>query len=313
MSNSKFISILFITLFLFLSCSIVNKIKEKISTKKEGVNIKETTKDVSSKEDVNYYNKYIEVMNKVQDIGEHIYRNYISDIPDPKVVTRNSLIIPISFQLYAGQLAGVIKEYKRSYFDRGELSKLKGSDDMKNEIESSFKNLLSVLDEYYPVAQKVSDYYSNGEYKNDVSKAKNYDEEMKSAYSKYKTAFHKFSDAIRKYKPKRDIRDPNSISNPDERAATLVLNSYGNILDAGEAFYDKYQDVNYKSDVSDAKNKFDDFEKVFFENKHSVLNGEFTDKTKYLKYNFEDYFISTTEKFLDAGNKFFENCAFIEK
>ena len=89
---------------------------------------------------------------------------------------------------------------------------------MKSDIEGTFKALLKTMDDYYSVSAKVSDYYSKGDYKDDISKAVTYDEQLKAAYDSYKSAFNKFSDTVKKYKPKRNVRDPNAISNPDERS-----------------------------------------------------------------------------------------------
>jgi hypothetical protein len=83
---------------------------------------------------------------------------------------------------------------------------------MKTDIETELKNLLKVLEEYHSTASKMSDYYSKGEFKKDLSKTVPYDDEMKASHEKYKAAFDKFSDTIKKYKPKKEKRDPESYS-----------------------------------------------------------------------------------------------------
>lgn len=311
MYNFKFILSLITATIVLTSCSVVTKLKEKLSSRKnEQVTTKESTREpggeTASQDDMNYYNKYIEVMNKIQDAGEHVYRDYNSSIPEPSSVTKNSLIIPVSLSISVGSLERTIKEYKRSYFDGGSLSKLHASEEMQNEVESDFKSLMTAMEEYYPVAQKVSDYYSRYEYKKDLSHVYKYDEEIKSSYEKYKTSYDKFSDALKKYKPKRNIRDPDSISNPDERSSAVMLNAYGNILDGAEEFYESFNGLKYKGDFTIAKNKLNEFEKILNENKSDVLNGKFSDRTKFMKYNFEDYFVKTGDKFIEAGKKFFD-------
>jgi hypothetical protein len=227
-------------------------------------------------------------------------------VPEPKSITKNTFIVAVGLSFSVGELERVIKDNKRSYYDGGELSKLNASGEMKNEIEGELKNLLKVMDDYYNAASKVSDYYTKGEYKKDNSSAVPYDEELKSSYDKYKSAFDKFSAAIKKHKPKREKRDPNSISNPDEKAAAILLNSYENTLGAAEGFYDAFNGLGYKDDITKSKNAFEDFRKTFIEDKNTVLSTEFTDKTKYMKYSYEDYFCKMTNGFIEAGKKFFD-------
>jgi hypothetical protein len=311
MSKLKIIVLLFAVAFALTSCSLVDKLKEKLSSNKESNEKNEETKKedtkISSASDLQFYNKYIDVSNKIQEAGDKVYKDFNSDIPSAASISKSSFVIAVSFKLSADNLERVIKEYKRSYFDGGELSKLNASEEMKTEVESSFKELIKVLEDYQAVASKVSDYYSKGDYKEDLSKAGGYEENMQAAYEKYKSAFSKFSDAVKKNKPKREKRDPNSVSNPDERAVLVLMNSYENTLDKAEQFYDAFNGVEYKGDYSKAKEKFREFESSFKDDKNSVLSAEFTDKTKYMKYSYEDYFVKMTNMFLDAGNKFFDH------
>lgn len=312
MSEYRFISAMIIAVLLFTSCSFVDKLKEKLSSndngkdKKEEIK-KEETKEVTSGADLEFYNKYIEVSNKVQEAGEKVYKDYMSDIPAPKSLSKSSFLVAVSFKLSADNLERVNKEFNRSFYDGGELSKLNASSEMKSEIEGSFKALLKTMDEYYSVSAKVSDYYSKGDYKDDLSKAETYDEQLKTAYESYKSAFNKFSDAVKKYKPKRNVRDIESIKNPDERSAAILMNAYENTLDKAEGFYDAFNGLEYKGDFSKAKDKFREFEASFKEDKNTVLSAEFSEKTKYMKYSYEDYFVKMTNMFLDAGTKFFDH------
>jgi len=309
MKYLKQVFALIVIFFLITSCSTVDKLKEKLSSDKDDTKeetTKEETKEVTSTADIEFYNKYIEVTNKIQDAGEKVYKNYLNDIPEPKSLSKTSLVIAVSFGLSADDLERVMKEYNRSYFDGGQLSKLNASSEMKSEVEGELKNVLKVMEDYHATAKKVSSYYKNGDFKNDLSKAASYDDEMKSAYNNFKTAFDKFSDAVKKYKPQRTVRDPNTISNPDERAVAILMNSYENTLDKAEEFYTEFNGIEFKGDLSKAKEKFREFENSFKDDKNTVLSAEFSDKTKYMKYSYEDYFMKMTNMFLDAGNKFFD-------
>lgn len=314
MLNLKFLPVLIVTILLATSCSVVDKLKEKINSKKDSETTteetkeegKEDTKEVTSTADLEFYNKYIEVSNKIQDAGEKVYKDYLSDVPEPKSISKSSFVVAVSFSLSTDNLERTYKEYNRSYFDGGELSKLNASSEMKNEIEGNLKSLLKAMDSYHSTARKVADYYSKSQYKQDLSNAVPYDEEVKNAYKKYKEEFDKFSDSIKKYKPKREKRDPNSISNPDEKSVAILMNAYENTLDKAEEFYGAFNGLEHKGDLSKAKEKFNEFEKSFKDDKNSVLSAEFTSKTKYMKYSYEDYFVKMTNMFLDEGNKFFD-------
>ncbi|MBZ0201775.1 MAG: DUF3829 domain-containing protein [Ignavibacteria bacterium] len=310
MRLTKLISLFVLIFFLVTSCSTIDKLKEKISSDKNGDTKedtkKEETKEVTSTDDLAFYNKYIDVSNKIQEAGEKVQKDYYNDIPDPKSISKSSFIMAVSMGLSVDNLERVTKEYRRSYFDGGELSKLNAGSEMKNEIEGNLKTLLTEMETYHKVAAKVANYYKKGEYKTDLSSAEPYDAEIKSAYDKYKSAFDSFSASIKKYKPKRNIRDPNSISNPDERSVAILMNAYENTLDKAEEFYEAFNSVEYKGDLSKAKGKFNEFELSFKEDKNTVLSGEFSEKTKYMKYSYEDYFVKMTSMFLDAGNKFFD-------
>ncbi|MCI0448848.1 MAG: YiiG family protein [Chlorobi bacterium] len=311
MNNFKSIMSFTLVFLLLVSCSLTEKLKEKLNSEKKDTDtkeetVKEETKEVTSGDDLNFYNKYIDVSNKIQESGDKVYRDYVSDIPEPKSLTKGSFIIAVSLSLSVSNLERTIKDYKRSYYDGGELSKLSAASEMKNEIEGELVKLLKVLEDYHGTASKVSDYYSKGEFKKDLSKTVPYDEEMKSDYEKYKSAFDKFAAAIKKYKPKREIRDPNTISNPDEKSIAILMNAYESTLDAAEEFYDNFNAVEFKGDLSASKKSFEEFEKTYKEDKNTVLSAEFTDKTKYMKYSYEDYFAKMTGNFLDAGKKFFD-------
>ena len=311
MNKFRFITALIITGILVTSCSTLDKLKEKLGSKdkedKKEETKKEENKEVTSTADLEFYNKYIEVSNKVQEAGEKVYKDYIGDIPDPNSLGKTTFIVAVSFKLSSDNLERVYKEYNRSLFDGGELSKLNASSEMKGEIEGNFKSLLKAMEEFYNTSSKVSGYYSKNEWKDDVSKAKGYDDDMKAAYEKYKSAFDKFSGSVKKFKPQRKVRDIESIKNPDERSVALLMNAYESTLDKAEEFYEEFNGLEYKGDLSKAKDKFREFEAQFKKDKDMVMSGEFSEKTKYMKYSYEDYFTKMTNMFLDAGTKFFDH------
>jgi len=307
MNNFKFLLSLILAIIIFTGCSYFNKLKEKLDYKnKKEITVQES-KEPSYDDDIIFYNKYTDAINKLRESGEGVYKDYLRDIPVTSGINKNTLIIPVGLSLSVAGFERTLKEYKRSLFDSGELSKLKASETMKNEVEPELKNLLNTMDEYYLIAKKVADYYSVYEFKNDLSRIKPYDEEIKSAYVKYTEAVSRLSSALKKYKPKREKRDPDSFSNPDERSSELMIGSYGDILDAAEEFYESFSKLKFKGNDNEALKYFREYERIFEQKKQNVLSAEFTEKTKFMKYNFEDYFSKTSDKFTASGNKFFSD------
>jgi hypothetical protein len=313
MTKFKITAVLIFALLLSISCSLIDNLKEKSgnkekeSEKKEEIVKEETTKSNSQK-DLQFYNKYIDVLNKISEEVEQLQKAYFDDIPDPKTVKKNSMIFAIRPDVYSSSLERLIKEYNRSYFDNGELAKLEADNEtMKNEIETGFKDVLKMLEEYYNTSRTVIDYYTNKEYENNPSLASDYDVKIREAYDKFKESYDKLNATVRKYKPPRNLRDPDKISNPDEKAAAVLMNTYENTLDGAEAFYEKFKGVNMNSDASEMIKMLDEFERKFNEDKSKVESVEFTDRTKYMKYSFEDYFSKTVNDFIRESKKFLDS------
>ncbi|MBS1518193.1 MAG: DUF3829 domain-containing protein [Bacteroidetes bacterium] len=305
MEKLKFPVLLIFSLFMLAGCSILTDIKNKIISGGKNVSVTEKSGKNSNEEDLNFYNKYIEVMNKIQERGGNVYKFYISEVPAPGSVKRNSFILNMSMKTASQMLGSTVKEYKRSLLDEGELSKLKASAEMQNTLETDLKNLLPVMEEYYNVSEIVSEYYFDRVYKNDLSKVIPYDEDMKNSYNKFKTELDKFSSDIKKFKPARIIYDPTAASDPDEASSQIMLNAYGNMLESAESFYEGFEKIEYGSDLSETKKKFEDFVKTYGESKNSVMSAEFSEKVKFMKYHFEDYFSPSAENFINDGKIFF--------
>jgi hypothetical protein len=297
-----------------MSCSLIDNLKEKLSgnkteDKKEEVT-KEVTAESTSENDIQFYNKYIDVLNKISEAVERFHKAYLDDVPAPGTIDKNSMIFVISSDVYLGMLERLHKDYKRSLFDNGELAKLTTDNTaMKTEIEANLKDVLNALEEYNNTSREVIDYYKNKGYEKDASLSKSYDEKITNGYNKYKDAFDKLNESVKKHKPERPKRDPDKITNPDEKAVAVLMNTYENTLDRAEEFYAKFQKVEKTSDVSDLSKTLDEFEKKYSEDKNKVESTEFTDKTKYMKYNFEDYFNKTVTDFVKETRKFLDGVA----
>lgn len=301
-----------IIIFTFLtSCSLVDRIKEKLANKQ--TDKKETTTTEETKEktksggenDLKFYNAYIDVENKISAAAEDLQKDYVTEVPEPKSLRKNSMVFVISANIQLGTVETLIKQYKRSFYDNGDLSKLTADNaDMKKEIEEDFKATLSSLENYFTVSQKVIGYYNNKDYEKDLSLASGYDDEMKTAYNKYKDDFNKLNSDLKKYRPKRNQRNPDDYSNPDEKAAAVLLNTYENTLEKAEDFYDLFEKYKKGDDIQPLNSAVDVLDKSFQSDKNTVESTAFSDKTKYMKYSFEDYFSKTVNEFIKQWKKF---------
>jgi hypothetical protein len=313
MKKVKLMAALILAAVTFQSCSLIGDLKEKLGGgKEENKEVKEQTVPEDTygrptQNDLQFYNKYIDVLNKISEAAERFHKSYLSDVPDPKSVTKQSLIFVIASDVYLGQVEQLLKNYQRSLFDKGELANLKPDNDtMKREIEASFKNLLGALDSYQNQAREVVNYYKNKGYQKDVSLAEGYDERLNNEYDNYKEAFDNFNNTVRKFKPQRTRRDPDKISDPGGRSVAILMNAYENTVDAADSFYNKFQDIENDSSTAELSKLLDDFEAGFKEETKKVESTDFTDRTKFMKYNFEDYFTKTVNDFVTETRKFLD-------
>lgn len=297
--------------FIITGCSEITEIFN--STKESGTETsesegKETDVNTKSKADRNFYNKYIDVLNKLSPSVDEVQKYYLTNVPEPSAVKRNSTIYVIAADVYLSILSRNYKELKRSLFEEGELSKLEADNEtMKNEIEHSFKNVLAATENYIKNAENVLEYYKSSEYKNDLTNVKPYDELMKSGYRGYKDKLEVFIKTLDKYKPPRIKRNPEEYSNPDEKAVAILQNTLENTIDEAGLIYEKLEKFEKNSDPDPIIEALADFEKNFEKNKNEVLSAPFTEKSNYLKFGFEDYFSKTVTDFIKNTGKFVNN------
>lgn len=313
MKKVKLLTVLILITFAFQGCSLFDDLKEKLGgSSDENKEVKEQTVEENTygrptENDLQYYNKYIDVLNKVSEAVERFHKSYLSDVPEPQSVTKESMIFVIASDVYLSQVEQLSKNYKRSLFENGELAKLKPDNDtMKREVEASFKNLLGALDAYENQAREVVNYYKNKGYKKDLSLAVGYDERLNSSYDNYSKALDNFNTTIKKFQPKRTRRDPDKIENPDERSVAVLMNAYENTVDAADSFYNEFQYIEGNDSTAKFSKMLDKFEAKFNEEAKRVGSTDFTDRTKYMKYNFEDYFTKTVKDFVAETRKFLE-------
>jgi hypothetical protein len=306
MRHFKLLVVLFISLGFLFGCSKVTKLFEEV--KNETTTSKGGTDDGGDEpaaNDVEFYNKYIDVLNTISPTVDNYQKTYYQSVPEPSKLSKSSFVIISFTSVYITQIEDNLKKYKRSYFDGGELSKLSTSNEtMKEEIETAFKNFIVSIESYKETAARVNEYYKDNNFKEDLSKAKTFDNEIRNKYDDYSKSFDAFRDALKKYKPKRVVKNPDNISNPDEKAVAILQNMLETTIDEAEPLYESFSGIESNSDISKFKSMTEEFKKNFEAGKEKVFAAPFTDKSKYIKHSFEDYFLKMASGFVTACDDF---------
>ena len=298
----KFAISVLVLFSVMLGCSFL---KEKFSEEKEESS--KEKEETASPQDIIFYNKYLEVSKNISSAVDIIQKGYLNIIPNPHKINKNSFVFLIGPEVQLGFLETTIKNYKRSFYDGGELSKLEADNsDMKRETEKSFERLIPVIEDYMKTARRVIDYYTDGEYRNDLSKVVFYDTEIKQKYEEYEFMFDVFTETINKYKPKRIIRNPDDYSDPDEKVVVIIQNALETTIEKAESFNKKFKEINNNTDITPLIEELRVLEKTFELEREKVLSAEYSDMTKYMKYNYEDYFSKTVTDFISHADKFLD-------
>lgn len=302
-NTAKFILALFICVGFTLGCSLITKLKEELN-KEDTTTLEEVKEETTGEEgsymDLEYYNKYIGESNDMSEALENVQNAYISNVPEPKTIKKSSLILVVMADTYLTMLDTELRDQGRSLNDGGELSKLEASGEMKETIEADYRDWMSTIQSYIETAKKVFGYYKDGLYKEDLSKAEPYDKEIQDKYKKCIDSYNRLLADLKKFKPEREERDPDDYSNPDEKAVVILENALYRVLDQSDLYITEFK----KSDIPNAgelKKQQDELQKVFDEEYSKVMDAPFTDKSKYLKYSFEDYFSKMVKQMIESS------------
>jgi hypothetical protein len=306
MKNIKNLIPVFIAVFLLFGCSKVNDYLKSFDKSTEN-----TWDDAPTGEtDLNktaFYNKYIDVMNSMSPYVDNFQKTYYESIPEPSSLTAKTYISFAGAQISLSFMESEIKKHKRSYFEGGELSKLVLDDEvMKNDIENSFKEYLASVEAFHKDALRVFEYYKDGDYKEDLPRAKVLDRDIKERYADYNLRFESFKSVLKKYKPVRRLRNPDDFSNNDEKAAVIMQNTVETTMDDAEKFHEKLSAIEMTADITVLKAELETFKKTFDNNRSKVLSAPFSEKSFYLKNSFEDYFSKMVYSYMNAAEELFK-------
>ena len=287
-----------------LSCSFLEKMFSEL--KEESPD--EKTNDTTSLQDIIFYNKCLEISRNISSAVDNIHNWYLHIVPDPKNVDKYSFIMMIVPEVQLGFLETTLKNYKRSFYDDGELSKLEADNSyMEHDLEESFDRLIPAVEDYMKKGRKVVNFYKNNEYKNDLSKTVQYDKELKQKYGEYEFLLDVYTEMLIKYKPEIVIRDPDDYTDPDEKVIVIIQNALEKTSDKAESFHEMFREINKDSDVAPVIEEVSEFEKTFKVEQEKVMSAEYSEVTKYMKYSFEDYYSKTVKDFITQADKFLDS------
>lgn len=304
MKDIKFIISVFLLTSVLLSCSFLEKKFSEFTEESPDKKSPETT----SLQDIIFYNKYLEISRNISSAVDNIQKGYLSIVPDPKKVNRSSFIMMIGPEIQLGFLETTLKNYKRSFYDDGELSKLEADNSrMENDLQESFEKLLPAVEDYMKTARKVVSFYKDNKYKNNLSKAVQYDKEIKQKYEEYEFVLDVYTDMLDKYKPIILIKDPDDYSDPDDKVVVIIHNALETTSNKGESINEMFKDINKNSDITPIIEELSEFEKTFKAEQDKVIFAEYSEVTKYMKYSFEDYFSKTVKDFITQTDKFLDS------
>lgn len=89
-----------------------------------------------------------------------------------------------------------------------------------------------------------------------------------------------------------------------KKSVVILENAYFNTLDQADIYMEEFRKAPDKPDLVELRKQHDQLEKVFNEESAKVQDAPFTEKSKYLKYSYEDYFAKMVKGLFDSSNDY---------
>jgi hypothetical protein len=301
--KGKFILSILISFFILTACSFLKDKLEELTSEGSEENGTTSVEDLSN-DDREFIFKYVEEINNLSSQVDGLQNSYLESVPDPETIKNTSMIFVITPTLNYSFLERKVKELKRSFYDGGDLAKLKtGNKKMKAEFENSFDELLISTEEYMDIADEVISFYKNGEYRNNLSEALKLDRLIRNEYEHFSDRMELMKETINRFKPIVINRDPEE-EKGNKRLYIILENSYTEIMDKAEMIYDKVYNLNEGDKDNSVSIALNEFESALIANRNKIDKENFPESIKFLKYNFEDYFSKTSYNLIDSGKEF---------
>lgn len=299
----KYLIVLVVSFFTISGCSFlyekIDNFAKKLEEKLEHPDVP-VIKDglpTSTLNDVIFYNKYLEAYYKFRKLGDDVYRNYKKDVPTPEAA-KNAFMIFVVYNIYLNNLEREIKSFDRSLFDGGDLSKLKANNpNMQQNLESAMRDLLRAGLLFHQNANNAYLYIKENRKTAPINKIKEFDDQFMSGYEIFEESLGMYRKALDESKPTIKTYNPDDFSG-NKKAVVTLLNAYVEIMDSTSDFHHAFLD-NRITDASDIRTNVNNLRNMFNRNYNNVMQSDFDERHKFMKYNFEDYFKKNYDSYLE--------------
>lgn len=299
----KYLVVVVVSFFTLAGCSFLyekvdnfaKKLEEKIGPL-ETPSLNEEI-SVSTLNDVIFYNKYLEAYYKFKRLGDDLYKNYKKDVPTLEAA-KNAFMVFVVYNIYLNNFEREIKSYDRSLFDGGDLSKLKANDpNMQQNLESAMRDLLRAGLLFHQNANNAYLFIKDNRKTAPVQKIKEYDDQFMSGFETFKESMAMYRKALDEIKPTIKTYNPDDFSG-NKKAIVILLNAYVEIMDSTSNFHHAILD-NKITDINEVRENVNSLKNLFNRNFNNVMQAPFDDRSKFMKYGFEDYFKKTYDNYLE--------------
>lgn len=248
--------------------------------------------------EMDFYNKYVDELNKTSKIIEELQTNYNSSIP-LEVKADDEINFDISNKQNA---TTALNSLKSNLLEKN--IKISESD-KQQKMESLLQEYMSKTDSYLLKYDEVGTYYANKTYQADLAKAAEYEKQIQQAYSDYQTAEENIYNQIEAYQETSPYKARLDSEDPAERInASIDL-----LTDETENLYNAYMvDWDAKSDPLVVKEKYQSLTK----NKETTIANldalEYSDaKSSPIKKYFDDNYIVNLNNYISDFDKFIKD------
>lgn len=256
-----------------------------------------TSKDNTINE-MDFYNLYVNELNKTSKIVEELQTNYNNSIPLEVKATDQ-----INFDISDKQNAvTALSALKSSLMEKN----IKIAEtDKQQKIESLLQEYMSKTDAYLQKYEEVGNYYANKTYQTDTASAVEYEKQIQQVYSDYQTAEENIYDQIAAYQETSPYKARLDSEDPAERInASIDL-----LTDDTENLYNAYMvDWDAKSDPTAIKEKY----QALINDKETTISNlaalDYTDaKSSPIKKYFDDSYLVNLNNYISDFDKFIKD------
>lgn len=310
MKNNKFckISLFFLSMFfltIFLqSCENKPPVSGKVKTEEDSLFLK--------KNQTRFYNLYTEISNGISLSIEDFHRSYLSSVPQPIRISKNTEVKMLGTEVYFNALKKKFEETEEKVYTL-RFNNLNTSDTVSYQaIKTGFSDLLNSVKSYIILADTVIQFYKTGNYKKQPSQAAILDTGIKGKYKTYSELQAGFSVSLKRVKPVKILKNPEEFDDNDKKSIAVLQNVLENVMEKSENLYDLLKKLIPHfyavpdTALTEIRQELKSFKINFNIEKDKVFRAPFGSKTLSAKKMFEEYFSETVEEFYEQTFKFID-------